>query len=246
MSQISDAALSSLRSAHPTIAIDGPSGSGKSTVARGLATLLQGDYVDTGATYRAMTWWMLGCDVDLSNPDAITEHADHPMIELGIDPNAPAVWVDAQDVTLAIRTEEVSNAVSKVAAVPAVRRRMVALQRAYAETAESQHRAIVMEGRDIASVVLPGADVKIWLTADIEARAARRAAQDSALLGSTTQVGEVARDLANRDEADSTRAATPVQVNPDSSIVDATHLNVEQTISAVLRIALEQMGLPHE
>ena len=246
MSQISQAALSALRSAHPTIAIDGPSGSGKSTVARGLAALLHGDYVDTGATYRAMTWWLLGCAVDVTSQDVIAEHAHQPMIELGIDPSSPAVWVDAQDVTLAIRTEEVSNAVSQVAAVPAVRRRLVALQRAYAETAEAQHRAVVMEGRDIASVVLPGADVKIWLTADIDARAARRAAQDSVLLGSAAQVNDVARDLANRDEADSMRETTPVRVNPESAIVDATHLNVEQTINAVLRIALEQMGLPHE
>lgn len=246
MSGIPESALAVLRSAHPTIAIDGPSGSGKSTVARALANLLQGDYVDTGATYRAMTWWMLGCDIDLANPEAIAAHADDPMIELGIDPNSPVVWVDAQDVTVDIRTPEVSSAVSRVAAVPAVRRRMVSLQRAYAETSESQKRAVVMEGRDISSVVLPGADVKVWLTADLDARAARRAAQDSALLGSVSDVSGVAQGLSSRDQADSTRADTPVQIDPDAQVVDATHLNVEQTVSAVIRVALEQMGLTHE
>ncbi|MBU6213205.1 MAG: (d)CMP kinase [Actinomycetales bacterium] len=244
MSELSpEARLSELRAMCPQIAIDGPSGSGKSTVARALAGLLHGDYVDTGATYRAMTWWMLQCGVDVDQPDDVAARVNEPIIELGVDPQSPAVWVDARDVSTDVRTAAVSAAVSKVAAVPAVRVRMVDLQRAYAENARNHGRAVVMEGRDIAEVVLPGADAKVWLTADLQARAARRAAQDEQLLGAQAAVADVAQGLQQRDTADSSRAATPVTIAADAVVVDATHLSVEQTVHAVLDAAAKQAGV---
>lgn len=227
----------------PQIAIDGPSGSGKSTIARAVATLLSGDYVDTGATYRAMTWWMLQCGVDIHNSREVSERVNQPIIELGVDPQTPYVWVDARDVTLDVRSADVSAAVSIVAAVPAVRTRMVTLQRGYAERAQTQGRAVVMEGRDIASVVLPTADAKIWLTADLHARAQRRALQDEQLLGSATSAADVATDLERRDLVDSSRLTTPAAVAPDARVLDATHLDIEQTVNAVLNIAVEQSGV---
>jgi cytidylate kinase len=243
---IPTSAANALRAAHPVIAIDGPSGSGKSTISKAVAAFLQGDYVDTGATYRAMTWWMLECGVEISDPAEVAARVNDPIVELGTDPQSPSVWVDARDVSLAIRTNEVSAAVSSVAAVPEVRQRMVALQRGYAEAAAAAHKAVVMEGRDIASVVLPGADVKIWLTADIAARAARRAVQDAELLGRPSEVADVEAGLARRDAADSSRAATPVQINPDATLVDATFLDIEQTVTAVLNVALAQLGITDE
>ena len=238
-----EARAAHLRGICPQIAIDGPSGSGKSTVARALAALLGGDYVDTGATYRAMTWWMLQCGVELDQPREVASRVNEPIIELGVDPESPAVWVDARDVTMDVRSPEVSAAVSKVAAVPEVRTRMVALQRAYAESARDRGRAVVMEGRDIAEVVLPDADAKVWLTADLQARAARRAAQDEELLGAQAAVADVAQGLQQRDAADSSRAVTPVAMAADAVVVDATHLSVEQTVQAVLDTAASQAGV---
>ena len=150
----------------PVIAIDGPSGSGKSSTSRGVAARLGLRYLDTGAMYRAMTWWLLRHGVDVHDAAAVAARVDEPEILSGTDPLGPTILVDGVDVGLAIRSDEVNAAVSPVSAVPEVRARLVELQREAIGDG-----GIVVEGRDIGSVVAPDADVKVYLTADAAARA---------------------------------------------------------------------------
>ncbi|MCW2827477.1 MAG: cytidylate kinase, partial [Marmoricola sp.] len=154
------------------VAMDGPSGSGKSSTARGVASRLRLRYLDTGAQFRAMTVWMLDHEVDVADPAAIAARAGEPAILSGTDPDDPTITVDGRDVAVAIRTQRVTDHVSAVAAVPEVRRRLLELQRSIIGTG-----GIVVEGRDIGSVVAPDAEVKLFLTADPAARAARRTAE---------------------------------------------------------------------
>lgn len=215
------------------IALDGPSGSGKSTVARGVARVLGLPYVDTGATYRAATLAVLRAQVDLADPVAVERVVAAARIELSTDPGAPGVRLDGEDVSTEIRGPEVTAAVSAVSAVAGVRDRLVALQRGLARN------GAVMEGRDIGTVVLADAPVKVFLDADQEVRAARRAAEEQA--GVTADggavVAAVAVDLARRDRLDSSRAASPLQAAPDAVHVDATALDAEQVIARVLQLA---------
>jgi len=153
------------------IAMDGPSGSGKSSTARGVATRLGLRYLDTGAQFRALTAWMIARGVDLSDPGAIAAHADEPQLVSGTDASGPTITVDGVDVSVEIRSQAVTDHVSAVASVPKVRRRLLHLQRSIIGDG-----GIVVEGRDIGSVVAPDATVKLYLTADPAARAARRPA----------------------------------------------------------------------
>ncbi len=137
------------------IAVDGPSGAGKSSASRGVASKLGLHYLDTGAMYRALTWWLLQRDIDITDPAEVVARAGEPVIEMGIDPGKPAVHVDGEDVSVPIRTREVSSAVSAVAAVPQVRERLIAQQREI--IASAQPTGIVAEGRDIGTVVAPDA-----------------------------------------------------------------------------------------
>ncbi len=155
------------------VAIDGPSGSGKSSTSRGVASRLRLRYLDTGAMFRAMTWWMLRSGVDVHDPAAVAARVGEPEILSGTDPLGPTILVDGTDVGLAIRSDEVNAAVSPVSAVPEVRARLLQLQRDVIGAG-----GIVVEGRDIGSVVAPDAAVKVYLTADPAARALRRAAEE--------------------------------------------------------------------
>src|SRR5262252_4710531 len=146
------------------IAVDGPAGSGKSSAARGVALELGLRYLDTGAMYRALTWWLLGQDLDVGDPMVVAAHARRPVIEVSTDPASPAVRVDGADVTGLIRTREVSNAVSAVASVPGVRAHLVARQQDILARACVAGEGIVAEGRDIGTVVAPQAVVKVFLT----------------------------------------------------------------------------------
>ena len=210
--------------------MDGPSGSGKSSTSRGVAAKLGLRYLDTGAQFRAMTVWMLRHDVDLDDAEAIAVHAGEPVIVSGTDPLAPTITVDGEDVAEAIRSEETTKAVSAVAAVPAVRQRLLELQRAIIKGDGAG--GIVVEGRDIGSVVVPDARLKVYLTADAEARAARRTAEE--------QGGDVAAtraDLLRRDQIDSTRAAAPLTM-PDGAIhLDTTAFTLAQVVDAVVALA---------
>ncbi|ACY98372.1 (d)CMP kinase [Thermomonospora curvata] len=214
------------------IAIDGPSGSGKSSAAKGVARALGMRYLDTGAMYRAMTWWMLSQGVPVEDAEAVAARAGEPVLECGTDPDAPTISVNGTDVSGPIRTREVTNAVSAVSAVPAVRERLVALQREIIGDG-----GIVVEGRDIGTVVAPDAPVKVFLTASEEARAQRRArdlAADPAVTVELTQA-----EQARRDRLDSTRKTSPLTKADDACEIDSTDLTLEEVIETVVRLAKE-------
>jgi cytidylate kinase len=213
------------------VAVDGPSGSGKSSTARGVADRLGLAYLDTGAMYRAMTWALLQRGTDLSDPAAIARDAENVVISSGTEPLSPVIEVDGQDVSSPIRSAEVTSNVSVVAAVPRVRELLVELQR---ETVEASPGGIVVEGRDIGSVVLPEAPVKVYLVADPAARAARRAAELGVIDATATQA-----DLARRDEIDSTRAASPLAKAPDAVEIDGTHLTLDQVVDTIVALVHE-------
>jgi len=209
------------------IAIDGPSGSGKSSTSRGVAARLGLTYLDTGAMYRAMTWALLQSDIDIDDPDAMAAAAEAVVLRSGTDPAGPTIHVGDEDVSMPIRTDEVTAAVSPVAAVPRVRELLVALQREIIEASDG----IVVEGRDIGSVVAPDAQTKIYLVADSDARAARRAAETGA-----TDAGVTAAALARRDQIDSTRAASPLMQPDGAVVVDSTHLGLDEVIDVIVEI----------
>lgn len=227
------------------VAVDGPSGSGKSSVSRGVARALGLRYLDTGAMYRALTWAVLRDGVDLADADAIGAAAPGVRIELSTDPDESVVTVDGVEVTRAIREESVTSVVSTVAAVPAARAVLVELQRAAVRAAGDAGTGIVVEGRDIGSVVLPDADLKIWLVADPAVRAARRAAEDAAAgrlphVHGPGEVAAVAEDLARRDRADASRSVSPTTQAPDAVVVDATHLGLAEVIDVVVGLVRER------
>jgi cytidylate kinase len=213
------------------VTLDGPSGTGKSSVARAVARRLGAAYLDTGAMYRAATVAVLDAGVDPEDADAVARVVAGARIEVGTAADTEVVRVDGADVAVRIRGPEVTRAVSAVSAVPAVRRQLVEQQRALVAGTD----AVVVEGRDIGTVVLPGATVKIYLTAAPEARAERRALQ----LGLTTpeEVAALADDLRRRDEYDSSRADSPLRPAADAVVVDSTDLVQEQTVERVVSLA---------
>lgn len=215
------------------VAIDGPSGTGKSSTSRAVAAKLGLNYLDTGAQYRAITWWMLTNGIDVNDPVAVADSAGKPAIVAGHDPVAPGITVDGVDASGAIRTEEVTAAVSAVSAVPEVRARMVELQRAAATAAPA---GIVVEGRDIGTTVFPRATVKIFLTASAEARAARRSGE----LNGTLSVADTQAALVKRDAADSGRKTSPLAKAEDAVEVDTTELTLDQVIECIVTLVEEK------
>ena len=216
------------------IAIDGPSGSGKSTVARRVAGALQLRYLDTGAIYRALTWAVLDSGVDPENVDGVLAVAGPTEIRVSTDPQAQAVTVDGRDVAAAIRGPEVTRAVSAVSAIPQVRERLVALQRTIVGAG-----GIVVEGRDIGTIVCPDSPVKVFLTASAETRAARRSA-DADVSAGDRDVSTVQADLARRDTLDSTRAASPLVMAPDAVPLDSTLMNEDAVVGRVLDLVAQR------
>lgn len=216
------------------VAIDGPSGSGKSTVARRVAHALSLRYLDTGAIYRALTWAVLDAGVDPGDVDGVLAVAAAAGIAVSTDPLTQAVSVDGRDVATAIRGPAVTHAVSAVSAIPAVRQRLVALQRSIIGAG-----GIVVEGRDIGTVVCPDAPVKIFLTAAAETRAARRAA-DAETPAGHRDIGSVKEDLARRDALDSTRAASPLAMAPDAVTLDSTTLDEDAVVAEVLDLVAQR------
>jgi cytidylate kinase len=206
------------------VAVDGPSGSGKSTVSRRLATAIEGIYLDTGAMYRAITWAVLQAGVDLQDADSIAKIAQETSLTIGTDPLAPHFRANGEDVDAAIRGPEVTGAVSAVAAVPAVRRQLVRLQQEIIAAAPR----IVVEGRDIATVVAPDADLKVYLTASAAARAQRRSAEDA------TDVAATEADLNRRDKLDSSRAVDPLRQADDATTLDTTGLGIDEVVAQLL------------
>lgn len=217
----------------PVIAVDGPAGSGKSSVCRGVADRLGLRYLDTGAMYRAMTWAMLDAGVDVDDAQAVAAAAATVSIISGTDPLGPTIHVGSVDVAGPIRGDEVTGAVSAVSAVPGVRERLVAIQRDEVATALKEGTGIVVEGRDITTVVLPDADLKVFITADPEERARRRAAQDADLGKDQVDVGATKSALLARDAKDSGRTTSPLAIAPDAVVVDTTHLSLDEVVEHV-------------
>ena len=213
------------------VAIDGPSGSGKSSTSRGVAAELGLRYLDTGAQYRALTWWMLEHGVDLADPEAIAAASLWPRIESGTDPEAPTITVDGRPADVEIRGAAVTEAVSRVAGVPTVRTRLIECQREYIRAALAEGPGIVAEGRDIAEVVWPVAQAKIYLTADQAVRAARRGAENG-----VDDVAGTQADLARRDAEDA-RTTRPLDAAPGAVIVDGTHLSLAEVVARIVAIA---------
>ena len=219
----------------PTIvvAMDGPSGSGKSSTSRGVAAALGLRYLDTGAQFRAMTKWMLDNDIDVTDHALVATLADRPVIASGTHPQDPTITVDGVDVATAIRTQEVTAAVSDVASVPEVRARLLALQRSLIGDG-----GIVVEGRDIGSVVWPGAEVKVYLTADPSARAVRRTAENGAGSVDATEA-----DLIRRDAIDSGRATAPLTVPADAVHIDTTPYTLQEVVDRVVALVRDTVGV---
>ncbi len=213
------------------VAIDGPSGSGKSTVARRVAQRLGFRYLDTGAMYRALTWQALEQRLDLEDAAALGELAERARIEPGTNPRRPTIVIDGVDVSAPIRTRAVTNAVSAVSAVPAVRAALVRRQRELMADG-----GIVVEGRDIGTSVAPDAPLKVFLTASSEARAARRHRQLAAA-GDAAAVTVTQAEIERRDERDSSRAASPLVQAADAVVVDSTTRTVDEVVGEVLAVA---------
>jgi cytidylate kinase len=198
------------------VAIDGPSGSGKSTVSRRLATAIGARYLDTGAMYRAVTWAVLDSGVDPHDPAKVAGVVERITLTSGIDPLAPHISVDGRPLDTEIRGPEVTGAVSLVAAVPAVREIIHAARR------------IVVEGRDIASVVAPDAQLKVYLTASEAERARRRSSENGSDVAATRAA------LARRDTLDSTRATDPLRLADDAIEVDTTGLDIDGVVAVLI------------
>ena len=208
------------------MAMDGPSGSGKSSTSRGVASRLGLRYLDTGAMFRAVTWWMLRHGVDVEDAEAVAAHAQEPVLVSGTDPAAPTITVDGVDVAGPIRSPEVTAAVSAVSAVPEVRARLLRDQREIIGDG-----GIVVEGRDIGTVVAPDAAVKVYLTADPEARAARRTAELSGVDVTATR-----EDLLRRDRYDSGRATAPLAMADGAHHIDTTPFTLDEVIEQVVAL----------
>ncbi|WP_405498581.1 (d)CMP kinase [Nocardia sp. NBC_00511] len=217
--------------------MDGPSGTGKSSVSRLLATRLEASYLDTGAMYRVATLRVLRGGVDLEDPAAIAVAVKELPLTIGTDPSRELILLDGEDVSAEIRGNAVTKAVSAVSAVSEVRDQLVALQRDIAASAGR----IVVEGRDIGTVVLTGADVKIYLTASAEARAQRRNAQNIAE-GRGDDFEAVLADVQRRDTLDSTRKVSPLRPATDAVLVDTSDLNKDEVIDELYRVVAERIS----
>ncbi len=214
------------------VAIDGPAGAGKSTLARRLASKLGFVYIDTGAMYRAVALWAVRAGVDLNDAHKLEQLARAASIEF--QAGSTQVLLNGEDVTEAIRAPELSDAASRVSTFAGVRRALVEKQRALAATA-----SVVMEGRDIGTVVFPDAEVKIFLDARPEERAARRA-REFKEKGLAVSQEEIARQIAERDARDRTRKQAPLMQAPDAIYLDSTSLSLDEVEDYVLKLVRER------
>lgn len=216
------------------VAIDGPAGAGKSTLAKRIADKLGFVYINSGAMYRAIALWAIRLKIALNDMHRLEELAKQAQINL--EAGSGRVLLNGEDVTEAIREPAVADAASRVSAVPGVRRALLSLQRGIAE-----QNSVVMEGRDIGSVVFPLAHVKIFLDAEPAVRAQRRALQ-LAEDGGDTNLAAVAGELQVRDERDRRRAEAPLVQAPDAELVDTTGLSLEQVEEVILRIVRSRIS----
>ena len=218
------------------VALDGPSGTGKTTVARKLAERLGAGYLDTGAMYRVITLAVLRASVDPADDDAVTAVARDTVFTIGTSPKRPAVALAGANVAAEIRGAEVTHAVSPVSAVPAVRELLVARQRRIIDEVLDEIGGIVVEGRDIGTVVAPAAPLKVFLTASAQIRAARRGAQDVAA-GRDANHTDTLAAVNRRDRLDSGRAASPLRAAEDAVHLDTSELEIGQVLVALVELA---------
>jgi cytidylate kinase len=222
------------------IAIDGPSGSGKSSVSRAVARGLGLAYLDTGAMFRALTWWCLHEQVDLDDLEAVAEAARRLPLTMGTDPTAPSVQVGGVPVDEAIRRTEISSSVSRVATNLEVRAELLRRQRDIIADCSTAGSGVVAEGRDITTVVAPDADVRILLLASEEARLARRAKE---LHGEAhAEAVDATRDQIVRRDRDDSSVSQFMQAAPGVDTVDTSHLDLEQSVQAVLDVVATRTG----
>jgi cytidylate kinase len=223
---------------HGVVAMDGPSGTGKSTVSRRLAAATGAGYLDTGAMYRAVTLAVLRAGLAGAEPEAAQIAVDAvPTLRSVTDPDAPTILLAGVEVAAEIRGPEVTGAVSAVSAQPAVRTALVARQRAL--IADAMPGGIVVEGRDIGSVVVPDAPLKVYLTATERVRAFRRGAQDRKA-GRNGDFDTVLADVRRRDQLDSTRRTSPLHVAADAVVIDTDELSVDAVLAELLRLVKER------
>jgi cytidylate kinase len=217
------------------IAIDGPSGAGKSTLGRRLARELNLLYVDTGAMYRAAALAVVAANVNANDADEVARVAAGARIELAGDPDSLRVLLEGRDVSAEIRTEQITRLSSVISAIPQVRRDLVRRQREMG----ARGGGVVLDGRDIGTVVFPQADVKFFLTAVPEERAKRRFDEDHRKEPDLT-FQETLNDINTRDERDSTRADSPLRIAEDAVVIDTTDLSVEQVFARMLEVVRER------
>ncbi|WP_350275949.1 (d)CMP kinase [Kribbella sp. HUAS MG21] len=221
------------------IAVDGPSGSGKSSTARGVATRLGLRYLDTGATYRAVTWSAVERGLDLDDTAAVAQRARDLVLEISTEPGNQFVIADGTDITAAIREPRISEVVSKIATNLEVRHELARRQREIIDAAQPGG-GIVVEGRDIATVVAPDAELKVHLTADQDARMSRRGAE----LETGSVTAEQLRDQIVRRDADDSTVSQFMVASDGAVTVDSTHLSLEEVIDVISRLAKEAEAVP--
>ncbi|SEK29408.1 cytidylate kinase [Pseudobutyrivibrio ruminis] len=210
------------------VAIDGPAGAGKSTIAKAVAAKKGYVYVDTGAMYRAMALYFLRAGIASDDEKSISEKVDEIVVSIKYEDGAQHVILNGEDVTGLIRTEEVGNMASATSVYSAVRTKLVALQQELAKTTD-----VIMDGRDIGTVVLPNADVKVFLTASVECRAKRRF-DELKDKGANPDFDQIAKDIEERDYRDSHREISPLKQADDAVLVDSSDMTIDEVVAAII------------
>ena len=210
------------------VAIDGPAGAGKSTIAKAIAAKMGYVYVDTGAMYRAMALYFLRSNISKDDEAKISSSVEDITVSIKYEDGAQHVILNGEDVTGLIRTEEVGNMASATSVYSAVRSKLVALQQELAKTTD-----VIMDGRDIGTVVLPNADVKIFLTASVECRAKRRF-DELVAKGENPDFDKIAKDIEERDYRDSHREISPLKQAEDAILVDSSEMTIDQVVETII------------
>ena len=212
------------------VAIDGPAGAGKSTIAKAVAAKKGYVYVDTGAMYRAMALYFIRAGISSDDEKSISDSVDDIVVSIKYENGAQHVILNDEDVTGLIRTEEVGNMASATSVYSAVRTKLVALQQELAKTTD-----VIMDGRDIGTVVLPNADVKVFLTASVECRAKRRFDELKAK-GENPDFDKIAKDIEERDYRDSHREISPLKQAEDAILVDSSDMSIDEVVNAIINL----------